>query len=375
MFRPRPSQQKILAYRGGKMGISAVPGSGKTHTLAYLAAQIVATRLEDDDQEALIVTLVNAAVNNFISRVNSFVQAQGLLPNVGYRVRTLHGLAHDIVRERPGLLGLAEDFIIVDERDAQSILTDAVEAWVRSHPELADRYLAHDLEGSRREWVQRSHWPDLVQGMAAAFIKRAKDMELDPDALRFRLGEAADELPLVRMGLDVYADYQRGLAYRGGVDFDDLIRLALMALRLDEEFLARLRRRWPFILEDEAQDSSQLQEKILRLLAGPDGNWVRVGDPNQAIYDTFTNADPRFLRDFLEEPGVSRHGLPESQYLFSRATKRGLQSERSSMRCSLSCPPSWKPSSRLSALSSHLATSSFRSSFRSSSRSPDFFRP
>jgi len=312
MFQPRPSQKRILEYRGGKMGISAVPGSGKTHTLSYLAAQIVAARLEDNDQEVLIVTLVNSAVNNFISRVNSFVQEKDLLPGVGYRVRTLHGLAHDIVRERPGLLGLAEDFNIVDEREAGEILTAAVEAWVRGHPELAERYLAPNVEGQRREWVQRSRWPDLVRNMAAAFVKRAKDLELDPDALRFRLGEAADELPLVRMGLDVYTDYQRGLAYRGGVDFDDLILLALTALRLDEEFLARLRHRWPFILEDEAQDSSELQEKILRLLVGPDGNWVRVGDPNQAIYDTFTNADPSFLRNFLQEPGVARHNLPNS---------------------------------------------------------------
>jgi DNA helicase-2/ATP-dependent DNA helicase PcrA len=124
------------------MGISAVPGSGKTHTLSYLAAQIVATHLEGSDQEVLIVTLVNSAVNNFVSRVNGFVQEWGLLPGVGYRVRTLHGLAHDIVRERPGLLGLAEDFTIVDERESGEILTDAVEAWVRGHPELADRYLA-----------------------------------------------------------------------------------------------------------------------------------------------------------------------------------------------------------------------------------------
>ena len=160
--------------------------------------------------------------------------------------------------------------------------------------------------------MQRARWPDLVQSMAAAFIKQAKDLELDPDALRFRLGEAIDELPLVHMGLEIYTDYHRGLAYRGGVDFDDLIRLALMALRLDEEFLARLQRRWTFILEDEAQDSSGLQERILRLLAGPEGNWVRVGDPNQAIYDTFTNANPRFLRDFLEEPGVTRRYLPNS---------------------------------------------------------------
>ena len=50
------------------------------------------------------------------------------------------------------------------------------------------------------------------------------------------------------------------------MDYDDLIRLALEALQLDGEYLKRLQARWPFILEDEAQDSSRLQEKILRLL-------------------------------------------------------------------------------------------------------------
>ncbi len=39
--------------------------------------------------------------------------------------------------------------------------------------------------------------------------------------------------PLLRMGAEIYADYQRSLAYRGAVDFDDLIRLALEALRRD----------------------------------------------------------------------------------------------------------------------------------------------
>ena len=55
------------------------------------------------------------------------------------------------------------------------------------------------------------------------------------------------------------------------------------------------------ILEDEAQDSSKLQEEILSTLAGPDGNWVRVGDPNQAIFETFTTADPELLRAFIRQ--------------------------------------------------------------------------
>ena len=33
-FIPRPSQQNILRYDGGRLGIAAVPGAGKTHILS-----------------------------------------------------------------------------------------------------------------------------------------------------------------------------------------------------------------------------------------------------------------------------------------------------------------------------------------------------
>jgi len=98
-FQPRPGQRQALAYCGGKMGISAVPGSGKTHTLAALAAQLVADAVADG-QEVLIVTLVNSAVDNFKLRINQMIAKRRLLTNYGYRVRTLHGLAHDIGIQR-----------------------------------------------------------------------------------------------------------------------------------------------------------------------------------------------------------------------------------------------------------------------------------
>jgi DNA helicase-2/ATP-dependent DNA helicase PcrA len=88
--------------------------------------------------------------------------------------------------------------------------------------------------------------------------------------------------------------------------------LAHEALRADEDFLVRLRHQWPFVLEDEAQDSSKSQEEILCLLAGPKGNWVRVGDPNQAVYHTFTNASPEYLRRFLHGADVAPRALPNS---------------------------------------------------------------
>jgi DNA helicase-2/ATP-dependent DNA helicase PcrA len=311
-FIPRPKQQEILAYSGGKMGVAAVPGSGKTETLSQLAAQIINSGVLDSRQEVLIVTLVNSAVDNFYQRVSRLVKERGLLPHVGYRVRTLHGLAHDIVRERPALVGLADDFQIVDERAAAEVLDEAAAAWLRSHPFALEDFISVEVETSKQDWVRRDPLLTLVKDTANSFTSLAKDLQLTPEMLRERLAGQEGALPLAEMGAAIYADYQRALAYRGAVDFDDLIRLALQALESDEALLLRLQERWPTILEDEAQDSSRLQERILRTLAGPAGNWVRVGDPNQAIFESFTTASPEHLRRFLVEQGVVAQDLPNS---------------------------------------------------------------
>jgi DNA helicase II / ATP-dependent DNA helicase PcrA len=308
-FIARAAQSSILRYTGGKMGISAVPGSGKTFTLSALAAQLIRSGRIADEQEVLIVTLVNSAVDNFASRIKEFL---ALPMPFGYRVRTLHGLAHDIVREKPAAVGLEEHFAILDEREADFIRKEATNAWIKVHPDQLDEYLLADMDKGKRDWVRREQLPDLVTGIALAFIRSAKDNRLTPEKLRHLLDLAPAPLPLAGMGLAIYSDYQRALAYRGAVDFDDLIRLAIDLLENDLEFLERLRYRWPYILEDEAQDSSQLQEHILRLLAGESGNWVRVGDPNQAIFETFTTASPQHLLDFIHVEADQYKELPDS---------------------------------------------------------------
>ena len=317
-FTPRPSQQKILRYNGGRLGIAAVPGAGKTHILSALAAKLIQEGRLGDDQEVLIVTLVNSAVDNFETRIKRFFD-NPLQALYKYRVRTLHGLAHDIVREKPAKVGLEERFSIIDEREAGFIRRESVNAWLASHS--IDDYLDPALDNSKRDWVKRQQLPDLLDSIALAFIRSSKDRLLTPERLRQQLDASFTPLPLAELGHAIYADYQRALAYRGAVDFDDLIRLALTLLETDDEFRERLQYRYPFILEDEAQDSSQTQERILALLSGASntgrgdlaptsGNWVRVGDPNQAIFETFTTASPELLRAFIREnPSVD---MPES---------------------------------------------------------------
>jgi DNA helicase-2/ATP-dependent DNA helicase PcrA len=308
-FTPRPAQSQILAYTGGKLGISAVPGSGKTFTLSALAAQLIRSGRIGDEQEVLIVTLVNSAVDNFAARIKASLD---LPMPFGYRIRTLHGLAHDIVREKPAAVGLEDRFAILDEREADFIRKEAATSWLHANPYALSDFLDPDLDENKRDWVHRQQLPELVTSIALAFIRSAKDNRLTPEKLRDLLASAPAPQPLAEMGLAIYSDYQRALVYRGAVDFDDLIRLAIDLLENDPEFLERLRYRWPYILEDEAQDSSKLQEQILRLLAGPQGNWVRVGDPNQAIFETFTTASPEHLIDFIHTEADQYRELPDS---------------------------------------------------------------
>jgi DNA helicase-2/ATP-dependent DNA helicase PcrA len=312
VFRPRANQEKILSYRSGRMGVSAVPGSGKTTTLSMLAADLISEGQLRDGQEVLIVTLVNSAVDNFSARIGSFISNRGLLPNVGYRVRTLHGLAHDIVRERPDLAGVSEGFEIADELTSERVLRTASDRWANEHLEFLDDYLKSDLSEKGRQKIRRRDWPILVRTIADAFIRQSKDYRISPAQIEQALAEKNQQPPFVKLGLSVYQEYERALTIRGLLDFNDLIVRALQAIETDQQFLDNLRERWPFILEDEAQDSSRLQEQILRTLVGPDGNWVRVGDPNQAIFETFTTASPEYLREFLQEDGVSAQTLPSS---------------------------------------------------------------
>ncbi len=305
---PRPSQARILEYRQGRMGVSAVPGSGKTWTLSFLAADLVRQTELERGQQILVVTLVNSARGKFEQQVREFLGEDSL--GTLYRVRTLHGLANDIVGERPGLAGLAEDFQIIDEVETRDMIREAVIAWFNAHKDFGiEDYIAPEHQNNQQS---RFRWRDEATEIAADFIKKAKDYRARPEELRTALDGYDGLLLLAEMCVHVYQAYERGLRYRAGVDFQDLIRLALDVLDANPDYLESLRRRWPIILEDEAQDSSKLQEEILRRLTGESGNWVRVGDPNQAIYETFTTASPEFLRNFLLEPEVVARELPES---------------------------------------------------------------
>ena len=309
--RLRTSQEEVMTYRKGLMGISAVPGSGKTWTLSNLAVRLILSTDLEPDQEILVVTFSNSAADNFSNRIGEQLRANGLIEGFSYRVRTLHGLANDIIHERPELVGLSNEFGIIDEAETNEIMKDLAAQSMENHFDLLTSLISEDINEKKRESIIKTDFPDFLMNLAKNWIKTVKDKQITISQLEQWLSEP-DTNPLMSICLGIYRGYQAALNYRGAIDFDDLIRYALECLRLDSDLRTQLHHRWPFILEDESQDSSKLQQEILTNLVGEDGNWVRVGDPNQAIFESFTTADPNLLKTFVSRDDVRSVDLPVS---------------------------------------------------------------
>lgn len=300
-FTLRPDQQHVTAYRRGYMAVPAVPGAGKTTVLAYLAADLIAEGLNDPGR-ILIVTYTNSAVGNFRSRIGEFLDQRGYPRHQGYEVRTIHSLAMNIVRERPDAIGWSDNFAIMDETRLNAILEMLTRSWIGRNRPLWESMLKPDIKGSFRDRAEE-HWEDRTKGLFRQLIAAFKSRKLSPDTA-YRLTRHLPEESVLRWAGEIYPDYQRELAIQGAVDFSDLMLGAHQLISQDGELLARLQQRWTYIFEDEAQDSYRIQEEVLKLLAGPEGNLVRVGDANQAIMGTFTSAEPDLFRRFAREPYV-----------------------------------------------------------------------
>ncbi len=291
-----------------------MPGSGKTLTLSLLACELIqelARRGTLDRQEVLIVTFSRTAVQNFRSRLNRLMATTpGALPGTGYAVRTLHSLAHEIVRTRPSVANLDEEFAVVEERPAKRLLEEAVAQVSRQQPELLEPYYKPDLMAHNHRNQRRARRD--MDELAVNLLREAKQLRLDHKRLATWAKMQDVTEPLLDFTLQVYQRYQQVLTAEHALDYNDLMRLAVDIVEADDDLCVRLQDRWPFILEDEAQDSSELQETLLRRLTSCTGNWVRMGDPNQAINTSFNGSVSGQLRRFLQSPATRNYALAQS---------------------------------------------------------------
>ncbi|WP_017654425.1 ATP-dependent helicase [Fortiea contorta] len=321
----RPGQQQMADWKAGPLAVSAVPGAGKSTGMAAAAAIAIARQYEcytqsgsSSRRQLVVVTFTRSAAANIKAKIRKYLREDLSLPQTGFVVHTLHGLALNIASRYPNLSGLQlENVTLITPNQSHRFIRTAVEQWINSHPQRYLRLLegsqfdGEETERLRRQSVLRT---EVLPELATTVIHEAKSSGLSPENLQQWSHETTDAYGILSIAAGLYAQYQNIMRSREFIDYDDMI---LAALRVLENTSARhLEQNQVFaVFEDEAQDSSPLQTQLLEILAR-DGdeeakenlsstssriNLIRVGDPNQAINSTFTPADPIYFRQFCYE--------------------------------------------------------------------------
>ncbi|MGM0419464.1 MAG: ATP-dependent helicase [Bacillota bacterium] len=307
-FQLRPGQQEVAKYKSGFRSVSAVPGAGKTTILAYLAAKLIANGMVED-KSILIVTYMNSAVYNFRRKINDFLEQEDYLYN-NFEVRTIHSLAHNILGQQPGQVLINQDFTVIDDTEQNQFFQEILVGWYNCHEDVL-KYLEYD-EGDYGYEKAVSKWrgkdfPNFLKRMISDF--KYKQISLDQASEFFT---NLEEDSYLKWALEIYLQYQRRLNKAGLLDYTDLIVQASRLLEKDEQLLQRLQNKYKYVFEDEAQDSNFIQNQILIKLARGSGNFLKVGDSNQAIMSTFTLADPQVFREYTKKEKVEVNYMLES---------------------------------------------------------------
>ena len=306
----RSGQQQMADWQGGSLAVSAVPGAGKSTGMAAAAALAIARYQLHGRRQLVVVTFTRSAAANIKAKIRKYLREDLSLPPGGFIVHTLHGLALNIASRHPDLSGLQLDgATLITPNQSHRLIRTCVEQWIATHPQRYSRLLegrqfdGEETERLRRQSVLRT---EVLPDLASSVIHEAKSSGLLPSSPLQLSEEPSDEYEILAIAAGLYEQYQNLMRSRDFIDYDDMI---LAALRVLENPSARaFEQNQVFaVFEDEAQDSTPLQTKLLEILAAdPDyphqpPNLIRVGDPNQAINSTFTPADPIYFRRFCKD--------------------------------------------------------------------------
>ncbi len=258
-IKPREDQRPVLEYKNGSMAISAVPGAGKTTILLALIIKLINSGVNPTN--IFVLTYMDSAARNFRERIKNMCPNSTQLPNIS----TIHGLALKIIKENSNFerLNLASDFDICDDTQRMRI----------------------------------------IKSIAGKFTKTESD-EFDRAISVIKLQEGNIDTPSSDKKIEkfkaFYREYQAKLKEENLIDYDDILIMSVKLLENNPDILEYYQNICEYIIEDEAQDSSGVQQRLIALLSGKYKNLVRCGDINQAITTTFSNADVEGFREFIK---------------------------------------------------------------------------
>lgn len=251
--------------------VIAGPGSGKTTVILQRIRRLIEEE-EVDPASILVITFTRAAAEEMCSRFGRLMEGQNYPVCFG----TFHAIYFQILKH-------------------------------------AYHYHSGNIlsEYEKRELLRTI----LMQPSFALPAEEETVEQLLSRISRYKNGGPAQEegsLPDEQIFLRLYESYQREMALRRKLDFDDILLQCGELLRRYPNIRAYWQKKFRYILVDEFQDINAVQYAVLRILALPENNLFVVGDDDQSIY-AFRGARPRIMLDFQKDyPQAGRVELSQN---------------------------------------------------------------
>lgn len=246
----------------GPVLVMAGAGSGKTKVLTTRIAYLIEEGIPS--YNILAITFTNKAATEMRDRVSN------LIGDVSSFIGTFHSLGVRIIRENHDVLGLPNNFTIIDSDDTNTIIKKLLKEMNLDSKQYSPSYVRNRI----------------------SFIKNQMltDGELD------RLFNT----PMDKVVVEVYHRYNNKLKTSASVDFDDLLLLPVNLFKERKDILEYYQDKYRYILIDEYQDTNPVQYKLSVMLSNKYKNIFVVGDMNQSIY-AFRQADFRNISNFEKD--------------------------------------------------------------------------
>ena len=264
-------QREAVTTTEGYVRIIAGAGTGKTKALTYRYAYLV-DELGISTSNILCVTFTNKAAREMSKRIRQMIGDS----DTGY-ICTFHGFCVKLLREDIHAINYPQNFVVMDSEDTEDILKTVYEnAHIQSRTYTFDMARDH-ISAMKNEMQHIAYLADISNDRLLADYENASDI---PE--KVFLGYL----------------YEQKKVY--GLDYDDLITIALHILRTDAEKCRKWQERMMYVMVDEFQDVSGNQYALAEILSGYHRNLFIVGDPDQTIY-TWRGARIEYILNFDAE--------------------------------------------------------------------------
>lgn len=296
-------QKKAVDSIDGPVMVVAGPGTGKTQVLALRIANIL-QRTDVGADSILCLTFTRSGALAMRERLERYIGSDARK----VYIETFHAFAYDLVERyyeildfeiQPKLLDESEAVLVVDElleggswkyirpraNPAQyfSDLRQLISLMKRERmtPELFLQELEHDIDALKRD-------PESVSSRGPSKGQIKKEIEKKIESL-----ERTKEV------VQFYEAYEMVKRARALMDYDDVLEYAVALVETVEDVRADLRETYQYVLVDEHQDSSGVQNAFLRAVwqETEKPNIFVVGDDRQLIYG-FSGASISYFEDF-----------------------------------------------------------------------------